>query len=314
MTTLKHLSHALTLERLGNFTRAAEAANISQSAFSRSILNLEQLLGVPLFDRGAAIITPTSYGDALLQRARHIVADAEEMEREIRLMRGLATGSLTVSMGIYPAEVSGNRALGEMAAKYPSLNYRAQVGNWEMVYDQVLSRSADLGFAVLHAAGTDERLTYERVSEHEMVLFCRRNHPLAGSGRLTRTDLDTFPLISIRVPKGLAEAVPGRTDAEHGSGHLVPAIEIDDFATAKAIVHASDGIGAAVPVQIQAELESGEFVLLQYERPWLRPVHGFIQLKGRAISPAAEMYMESVQEIEKTAHAANDRLLERYLA
>ena len=95
MISHRQLVHALCLFKHGNFTRAAIEANISQSAFSRSIQNLEDDLGILLFDRDTATVIPTSYGEMFLRRAAAIVADAQELEREVHLMRGLEVGSFS---------------------------------------------------------------------------------------------------------------------------------------------------------------------------------------------------------------------------
>lgn len=312
--THKQLAHALALGRHGNFTHAAEESNLSQPAFSRSISNLEQALGVPLFDRATPKVMPTRYGETFLRRAQAIVADTEELQREIGLMRGLTTGHLAVALGMFPAEVSGNRALGKMISEFPGLSYRAQVGNWAMVSQQVLSREADLGFALTNNALADERLAVDPVSQHELVLFCRKDHPLAGHSGLTSTDLGRFPLVSIRAPAEFAAVIPGRSSIDRRSNLLVPSIEIDNFGTVRETVKASDSISAAVPLQIESELDAGEFVLLSFQRPWLTPEHGFILLKGRSISPAAEKYMAYIREHEKEAEIANIRVMDKYLS
>lgn len=313
MLNNRQLLHALTLHKHGNFTRAAAEANISQSAFSRSIRNLENSLGVALFDRDANHVIPTRYGQALLDKASNIIADGVELQREIALMQGLEVGGFAVALGVYPAEVSGNRALGKMLSRHPKLNYRAFVGNWELVTEHVLSRTVDLGYVSLEDAVNDERLTIEPVSQHEMALYCRKDHPLAGCQNMSRDDLDQFPLVSIRVPGGLAAAVPGKAEIDPASGHLVPAVEIDDLSTARAVINSSNGIGAVIPLQIEAELLSGELVLLKVQRPWLMPAFGFMLLKDRAVSPAAEVFMDNVLKLENGARAKNKELLERYL-
>lgn len=313
MITHRQLLHALSLFKHGNFTRAATQANISQSAFSRSISKLETDLGVTLFDRDHNTVTPTRYGEAFLSRAASIVGQTEELKREIDLMRGLKIGGFSVALGMYPAEVSGNPALGQMVRDFPDLQYKALTGNWQTVNEYVLDRTADLGFAAIEAATLEDDLSIEKVSEHQMVIFCRKNHPLAMNGKLSRADLDQFPLVSIRVPAGLAEAIPGQSSIDVDSGHLVPSVEIDDFATARMVVSQSNGIGAAIPSQIESELESGELILLNFQNPWISPVHGFIFLKNRTIGPAAEMFMEIVLTFEQLADEKNKSLMEKYL-
>jgi DNA-binding transcriptional LysR family regulator len=312
MISHRQFIHALSLFKHGNFTRAATQANISQSAFSRSIGKLESDLGVALFDRESTTVTPTRFGEAFLRRAERIVNDAEELEREIHLMRGLEVGRFAVALGMYPAEVSGNRALGQMIRDFPDIRYQAFTGNWQTVNEYVLNRTVDLGFAAIEAAASEDQLSIEKVSEHQMVLFCRKHHPLASCRVPSREELDQFPLVSIRVPAGIAEAVPGKAEIDHESGHLVPSVEIDNFATARMAVAQSNGIGAAIPSQIESELESGDFVLLNFQNPWIAPVHGFIFLKNRAISPATEMFMETVLKFERMAETKNRLLMDKY--
>lgn len=313
MISHRQLIHALGLFKHENFTRAALQANISQSAFSRSINKLETGLGVTLFDRDHSTVTPTRYGEAFLRRAALIVSESDELKREIHLMRGLQVGSFSVALGMYPAQVSGNSALGQVVRDFPGLQYKAFTGNWQTVNQYVLNRTADLGFAAIEAATGEDNLSIEKVSEHQMVLFCRKEHPLATSGKPSRAELDQFPLVSIRVPAGLAKAIPGQSKIDDDSGHLVPSVEIDDFATARMVVSQSDGIGAAIPSQIESELESGELVLLNFQNPWIAPVHGFIFLKNRTISPAVEVFMETVIALEQVAEEKNKSLMEKYL-
>jgi len=306
------LLHALSLYRCENFTRAADAVAISQSALSRSIRSLEEELDITLFDRDATRVTPTRFGEVFLRRAEEIVVEFDDLQREMRLMRGLSTGNLAIAMGVYPAAVSGNRALGEMVGAHPNLRFRSHVGNWETVSEHVRSRAVDLGFAAVSENQIDERLLFEAVSEHEMVLYCRSTHPLAGSSSLSRSDLDTFPLVSIRVPGAYADVVPGSAKQVLRSGDLIPAVEIDDFASAQEVVRNSDALGAAIPLQIEAQLNSGELKLLDFPRPWLSPVHAFIRLKNRTLSPAAAAFMDRVLVLEEKAKDTNARVIDQH--
>ena len=312
MISNRQLAHALTLFRHGNFTRAAAESHLSQSAFSRSIRGLEKELGVMLFDRYSNSVVPTVYGKALLRRAEAIIADTEELEREIRLIQGLESGSFSVALGIYPAEVSGNQAVGKMVYDHPDLHYRISLGTWQHVNKLVLSRRVDLGFAATSIADTDEKLVTETVGEHEMLLYCRKNHPLSGCAKLSKQDLDQFPLVSIRIPGELADTIPGKSDIDYSTGHLIPSVEVDDLITAQSVVANSNGIGVAFPIQIASQLESGDFKLLGFKKPWLKPSYGFIFLRNRSISPAAEIFMKHVFEIEKDVQQKNQMLIEKY--
>ena len=312
MISNRQLAHALSLHKHRNFSRAAAESHLSQSAFSRSILNLEKDLGVRLFDRDASRVTPTAYGKVLLRRAEGIIADTEELEREIRLIQGLEVGNFSVALGLYPAEVSGNQAIGRMVHDHPDLRYRISLGNWQHVNQHVLSRNVDLGFAETSVAESDERFSTQHVGQHEMVLYCRKDHPLSGCAKLSKQDLDQFPLVTIRVPGGVADAFPGKSDIDQNSGYLIPSVEVDDLTTARSIVASSNGFGAAFPIQIESQLDSGEFKLLSFRKPWLKPSYGFISLRNRSVSPAVEIFMKYVLGIEEDVKQKNQMLIEKY--
>jgi DNA-binding transcriptional LysR family regulator len=65
MISYQQISHARALLEYGSFRKAAQVKNISQPAFSRSIANLENYLGVTLFNRQRGNITPTPYGEII---------------------------------------------------------------------------------------------------------------------------------------------------------------------------------------------------------------------------------------------------------
>ena len=93
MIEFRVLQHALALERHQNFARAAAALNLSQPSLSRSIAGLEQLLGVPLFDRGPKQVVPTVFGRILLERGAELLRGEGELRREIQLLAGLELGT-----------------------------------------------------------------------------------------------------------------------------------------------------------------------------------------------------------------------------
>jgi DNA-binding transcriptional LysR family regulator len=311
MIKLQQLAHAVALSRYGSFNRAAEAHHISQPAFSRSIRSLEDALGVLLFDRQGSAVMPTLYGETLLRRADAILGDTNELEREIALLKGLEAGSFAVAMGAYAAELSGGRAVGELTRQHPNLRCQVRLGTWRDVADLVSSRRVDLAIAEISILRGVERLQVESIGTHQMVFYCRREHPLLGRGPLSNDDLDEFPLVSIRIPPRGARLLRGKWSLDPDTGDLIPQVEVDDLATAHAVVLASDAFGIATPLQIEPWLNRGALCVLSYPAPWLRLDYGFIYLKGRLLSPAAQRFMQIVTEIEAEISRRNRELFDK---
>ena len=309
MITLKQLSHALALRQHGNFHRAARSANISQPAFSRSIANLEEGLGVTLFSRQGGDVLPTVYGEALLNRAQLVLDETGEMLREIQLLQGLEAGGLSLALGVFAAEIAANRALGEFVRRHPGLNFHARLTSWYEIANLVTSRQVDIGVGEISTFTREKQLQVDPVGRHDMVFFVRRDHPLLRRRRLAQRDIAAYPLASVRLPPRVTKHFPGRATLDAVTGELVPSVEVNNLVTVSTVVATSDAIGIAAPLQIEAGLRQGEVVALTYRAAWMKLHYGVIRLRNRMLSPAVEEYVSLLQQIDAERGRRNAELL-----
>lgn len=308
----QQLINAHALLEYGNFRKAAHSQNISQSAFSRSIANLEASLGVELFHRSPSGIRPTIFGKTLFKYSKQILISTRELEREIGIIKGLGEGELSVAMGPYPAELSGHKAAGRILSKSPDLKCKMIVADWREVEKMVMARSVDLGFSELGEAQSNKYLEVEPVGSHQFVFFCRPGHPILRNKTVSKAKLDVYPLVLIKLPDRLAPFFPGKISQDKGFDHVVPSVEIQDLTFSRQIVAESDAFSAATPLQIQNELENGTFSVIPFIAPWMTLNYGFMHLRDRVLSPISKRYMEVVREIEKDVKARSLNLLSEY--
>jgi DNA-binding transcriptional LysR family regulator len=307
---IRQLAHALAIWRHGNFRRAATEQNLSQPALSRSIQNLEESLGVLLFDRQTTEITPTAFGEALLRRAETILIEAAELEREMKLLKGLDVGRLSVAMGVYAAELSGNRAVAGLLRAHPGLQIRLQLRNWRDVETLVRDRQVDIGFGEIgHLMGAPG-LRVEPVGRHEVLFFCRAGHPLLARDTISENDLDAYPFAGVPIPPRVAHLFPRNCRIDDTSGDLIPPILVEDLTAIRTIVAGTDAFGLASPVQIEPWLRSGELAVVPFRASWLRLDYGFIFLASRSLTPAAEAFTTLVRQIEREIEERNRTLAE----
>ena len=120
--TLKQLRYFEALARHGHFGRAAEASAISQPALSMQIKDLETALGTALFERGARGVHLTSFGEAVLTRARGILRSVDELGDLARSTGEAMAGPFklgvipTVAPYILPAVIR------DLTAAYPAID------------------------------------------------------------------------------------------------------------------------------------------------------------------------------------------------
>ena len=299
--SIRQIEVVKALAKHHHFGLAAKALGISQPALTRSLKQLETDLGVSLFDRQG--VAPTEFGEIVLRHGERAATELRELMREITLAKGLDIGELRLGVGPYPADISAERAVGALSERHPSLVIELRISNYTRVHAEVIDGSVDLGLADVREVETDSNLDVLPVRACPLVFFCAAGHPLAGGASLSIEDLIEFPWVGPSLSANMRKALPfadkpfGVFDEIQDRFH--PRILVETFPTAKRIVLAGKGIGAAIPRQIERELKDGSCVTLAVEAPWLRLHYGFISRRGRSVSPAAKAFMAIVRGIEK---------------
>jgi DNA-binding transcriptional LysR family regulator len=298
---LRQYRHVLALEQHRNFARAAEALGLTQPALTRSLQVLEKSVGARLFDRDRTGVEPTPVGERLIERARLLVNQAGDIEQDLQQMLGLEVGLLRIGAGPYPAELSVGTALGRFVKDHPQVLVDLAVADWPSLTRRVKTGEIELVVADVTLADQDDQLAVEPLPQHQLFLFCRAGHPLAGRASLAIDDVRNYPLAATSLPprmtslaakdrRGLRSTLPEGTTA--------PEIRVDTFALVLPVVLHSDAIGGAAPRQIRDEIARGEVVVLPLELPWLKTNYGIIRLANRTPSPAAEAFMQCLREVE----------------
>jgi LysR family cyn operon transcriptional activator len=95
---LRHLRYLLAVADNGGFTRAAEALHVSQPTLSQQIRQLEETLGVVLFDRTSRTVKPTDAGEAYIECARRVLVELAAGKRALHDVKDLSRGTLRLAM------------------------------------------------------------------------------------------------------------------------------------------------------------------------------------------------------------------------
>ena len=118
MSQLRYLV-ALAEER--HFTRAAAREHIAQPALSQQIRRLEDEVGLPLVERTTRRVAMTDAGELLVARARRILAELEAAQTELRALRGVQSGHVTVGALHTMGPVDVSLVLASFHERYPAV-------------------------------------------------------------------------------------------------------------------------------------------------------------------------------------------------
>jgi DNA-binding transcriptional LysR family regulator len=314
---LAQLEYVVALARHGGFRRAADAIGMSQPALSRSIRQLEESLGVALFDRSRNGVELTDAGRLVVDHALEVLVAGEELEREVDLVRGVSAGRLVVGLGPYPAALSGHEAIARMLEHHPRVQVEARVSGWQAVAQGVLDRSLDLGLAEVSEARRHPDLEATPMITRRGVLVCRPDHPRLDRTHIEHADVLSLPWICTRIPIRVAGGVLTQPDRagvwDDESRVFIPAVCVDAVFDIGRLTAGSDALGLAVLPMVRHELEAGILRVLPYRPPWLSTNYGFIARRGRTPSPAAEAFMDLVREIEAEVDRVDADLEQRFV-
>ena len=141
---LRKLRHAVGVAQAGSFTAAAQTLSITQSALTKSVAELESILGLALFERLPRGIRLTAHGEEFIRKAQQILGDTHQLMHNLGEIQSLATGQLRVTV-TPPALINFiEHATAAFSQVYPGISLQISQASIGVAAKSLLSGEADL--------------------------------------------------------------------------------------------------------------------------------------------------------------------------
>jgi DNA-binding transcriptional LysR family regulator len=271
----RHLSHS----------RAAKELYLSQPAISMQIKQLEESVGLPLFDQAGKQIYLTDAGREMLHYSRAIAAQLQEMEAVFGEMKGLERGHLNISV-VSTANYFMPQLLAKFRQQHPKIQLSLRVANRAAVLRQLAENTTDL--AIMGRPQDADGLEAQSFMKNPLVVIAPPNHPLCREKRISLSQIEQENFLLREQGSGTRSAME-RFFAEHGM-RLSADMEMDTNEAIKQAVQAGMGLGILSLHSAELELETGRLVLLDVEHfPVVR--HWYIVYReGKRLSAATQAF------------------------
>ncbi len=246
--TPRLLEQFLALTETLHFGRASEAANVSHSALSRSIRQLEEAVGTRLFDRDNRSVTLTSEGRLFESYARSALdswqtirqqlhADTDSLEGEISLYCSV-TASISILFDL----------LGRLRPAYPGIDIKLHTGNPELAIARVLAGDEDFAIAARPSV-IPRTLAFRPLQSSPLVFIAPREHAVAEiPARVPARDKEAWkPVPLILAESGLAR---DRVDQWFKAIRVTPRIYAQTSGNEAIVSMVSLGLGVGVVPKI----------------------------------------------------------------
>ncbi|WP_298739469.1 LysR substrate-binding domain-containing protein [uncultured Chitinophaga sp.] len=269
-----------TVAKRLSFTKAAEELFISQPAVTKHIHELEQQLGIALFERIGNKITVTPAGKIVMRHAEDIFSSYRSLEYEINQLKHERGGRLQIGASTTIAQYFIPPLLARFNQRYPDVKTSLISGNTEQIEQALLEKSIQLG--IIEGSSRNPQLKYTEFAKDEIALIGNVQYEYGKNETLSAQELATIPLL-VR---------------EHGSGTLEVIIEelkrlklkltdlniamyMSSTESMKSYLHYAPSAAFLSLQAVNRELEAGEFKILPVKNFKLVRKFQFTHLQGQ---------------------------------
>ncbi len=279
--------------RSGSIRKAAEKLHVAPTAISRQILELEQSLGTPLFERIHKRLRLTPLGEMVLGHVRQTLREHQLLLSQVEEYKGVHRGevSLAVTAGLagslLPSLVQAFRR------RHPGIVVRVNDMPVAAIEQAVESGAADLGLAYFPPAPRALRVL--AASEWRVGAVMAPGHPLAGLPSTQLADCVGSPLILPSASLSLRPLLDAA--AAHAGVELNPAIEASSTALMRQLVALGAGLTFLNELDVFEERARGllAYVPLRDEALAQQTLQLVTRTSG-ALSSAAAQFADAVAE------------------
>ena len=194
MMEIRVLRYFLTVAREESITKAADVLHITQPTLSRQLAQMEENMGVKLFDRGTRKITLTNEGLLLRRRAEEILALVDKTEQELTEQEDAVEGTVSLGCGDLGAVQLLPKLFQSFHERYPAVTFELYTATADHVCEQMERGLIDVG--LLLEPINMEKYDFIRLNQKEnWVVVMPADSPLAQKQSITPADLKDLPLI-----------------------------------------------------------------------------------------------------------------------
>jgi DNA-binding transcriptional LysR family regulator len=295
---LHDLHILMAVAQAGSMNKAAGFLNMTQSAVSRSIAELERTVGVSLLDRTARGVEPTEYGRAMLACGVAVFDDLRQGAKKIEFLTDPAVGE--VRIGCHPGLAASfvPAVVDEVARRYPRIVFHLMVAEIGTLHRELTERNVDLLITREFGPLADERLSFEFLFDDSFVVVAGAQNPWVRRRRIVLAQLLNEAWALPPPDSVFGSAV---MDAFRSSGLDYPRTAVVTVPpdVRMSLLATGHFLTIFAPSALRFPTRRPELKVLPVELPMARVASGIVTMKNRTLSPVAQLFADSARKVAK---------------
>jgi DNA-binding transcriptional LysR family regulator len=295
---LQDLHLFMTVAQAGSMRKAAQSLNTVQPAISRSIAELEHTLGVRLLDRHRQGVVPTEYGRALLDCGIAVFDDLRQGLKNIEFLADPAAGEVRVGCNPFIAASFVSSVIDRVSRKYSRIGFHVVGAEAEALHRDLRERNIDLLVAWRFEPNVDDDLAFEALYEDRYAVVAGAKNPWTRRRRIELSELMNEPW-ALPPPNTIIGSVA--TAAFRASGLNFPNVAVATITPELRISLLATGRFLSIfPTSVLRFAASrADIKVLPIQLPMARVSLGVVTLKGRTLSPVAQLFINFARQVAK---------------
>jgi LysR family pca operon transcriptional activator len=302
---MTNLEHFATVVEYGRISAAASVLAITQPALTRSVMRLEDVLGVQLLHRSVRGVTPTACGKALLE---HIAAAEAELNKALAMIqsmkdsngRRIHCGAGSVSMNhILPKAVSSIRK------SHGKINIHLLEGHTHDLLLKLRGGELDVVLGIEQPDGLFSEFHSEKLVQERFYFCVRADHPLLRQDNLSLRDImGQEKLVMPSLTGSLVECALANELERLDCSLNVHRVETQSPAVIRHLVDKDAYVALCSSIWFDAEIRSGAMRILHGD--WNLPAFSTLLFRreGDVMTPPLEVFIEQVKDAARECAGA----------
>ncbi len=285
---LRHLRYFLAVAEQSHFRNAAALLYVSQPTLSQQIKDLEDELGVALFERVGRRARLTHAGELYRQFALKALKMLEEGKAVLDELDGLTRGSLTIGVVQTVNAFLTPKVVAEFSKAHPLVSLQIEELAAGEIEEGIQSGRIDLG--VSFAPSSDKLFHTVPLLEEEFVMAVASNHPLAKRSAVKFSELQETPLCLLSKKFCTRRII----DESFAKARISPrvGIEMNSVEGIVAVVNA----GGPATILPRLAIQCDRLIVVRLERPVPKRRVSVLQTKGEAPYRARTEFIRLLQQ------------------
>ncbi|KQQ40520.1 LysR family transcriptional regulator [Duganella sp. Leaf126] len=288
----------IALDEQRNIHRASEELHMTQPAASKQLKDLEEMLGVQLFDRLPRGMEPTIYGETMIRHARMALNSLSLAHEDIVAIKAGLAGQVDIGTIMTPGIALLPQAITRTKQAAPHLRIGVEMEQSNVLIEQLQRGRLDFMIGRIPERQSAEGFSYEELGDEPACAVVRPGHPLLAQRKLQLRDISTQPWIL--PPQG--SILRSRCELMFRRAGLdVPVNVIDTTAMLmiKPLLQQTDALNV-MPVAVAQYYEAqGVLAILPIELPCRMDGYGIIMVDGHLMSPGAQLLLRHVRDVAR---------------